>query len=112
MRKELLTVGILSAEPQLFKFSKYWLDRVGGALFLVTTTTGPGPIIDCCPPDPWYRACLLDTPMKLLNASVVFLTRAFSEPMRRKPKSFSTGKIDVRLTFDNGVSGFLKPEEA
>lgn len=38
---------------------------------------------------PYCKLLLLPTPKKLLNASVVFLTRTFNEPMRRNPRSFS-----------------------
>lgn len=41
---------------------------------------------------------LVATPRNWLNASVVRFTRTFSEPIRRKPRSFSACSINHRVT--------------
>lgn len=43
-------------------------------------------------------ALLVATPRNWLNASVVRFTRTFSEPIRRKPRSFSACSTNHRVT--------------
>lgn len=69
----------------------------GGIIFWSSCTLSADPQLLCI--FSWLLlALLVATPRNWLNASVVRFTRTFSEPIRRKPRSFSTCSTNHRVT--------------
>lgn len=69
----------------------------GGIIFWSNCTLSADPQLLCI--FSWLLlALLVATPRNWLNASVVRFTRTFSEPIRRKPRSFSACSTNHRVT--------------
>lgn len=69
----------------------------GGIIFWSNCTLSADPQLLCI--FSWLLlALLVATPRNWLNASVVRFTRTFSEPIRRKPRSFSACSTNDRVT--------------
>lgn len=86
--RKAFTGGILSAEPHVLWMASN--DDIG-TLPLACSTRW----FMWWPP--YCKLLLFPTPKKLLNASVVFFTRTFSDPIRRKPRSFSVNKTIIQM---------------